>query len=336
MKPAYTTGRRFIHFFLPAPPNQKIYWVGDYNHWECRRALRYSEKDGGYNFRLPAQKDGIYFYKYVVNGNWMLDPRNPRSIPNGPFGTNSCALMPGYRFPREVQPDFKVPRGKVEALECKGTRLRKPREIYVYRPPHTSDSEELPLIVLQDGRECVEHLPLPDLFDKIIAQKICRPFMAVMVSPLGPQQRDQDYIFNDTFEDFLPRDLIKLVRERYGITKNRKERAILGWSLGGLVSVRCAIRHPDVYGLAGGESSAFWPRNGRIYEEVIHQTPLSTSFYLGCGDMDGGEQLSMLMAEIFGHLGIHHKLKLSNGGHEWFYWRTHLRHSLAWFFPQRP
>jgi len=332
-KPAIKIGRSTVQFFLPGPKGQKVYWVGDYNQWSTNRRLRYSVKDRGYTYRIKARPDGIYFYKYVVNQNWILDPNNPNRYDNGPFGTNSYVTMPKYRFPTEINHNPLAPRGHITRVMLNSEALKSEREVFIYTPPQYESGDNYPLLVLQDGHECVSLLPAQTLFDNLIHQKVCKAFVCVMVSPRSSHEREKDYIFNNRFEKFLGDELIRWLHEHYKLSHSRQDRAILGYSLGGLVSIRTALHYPHVYGMGGSESGAFWPRQGAIYHEVIDCTPFSTRFYLGTGDMDGGEQLSYIMAEFFRSLGVPYTIKVSVGGHDWFYWKTHLRHSLKWFFP---
>lgn len=332
-KPPVKTGLKTIQFFLPGPPGMKVYWVGDYNHWATRRRLRYSAKNRGYSFKIKAKPDGIYFYKYVINGQWVLDPNNPNRYDNGPFGTNSYVTMPRYRMPLEIFPKAHVPKGYMTCVQVPSSTLRTKREVFVYTPHGYEQGKDYPLLVMQDGRECVEIMQVQTIFDNLIHEGVCRPLVCALVSPRSPHGRDKDYVYNQGFEQFLAVELMQWLKSNYRISPKREDKAIFGYSLGGLVSVRTAVNYPHVFGLAGGESSAFWPRQGAIFHEVIDRPPFSTRFYLGCGDLDGGEQLSYIMADLFRHLGVHFHFKLSVGGHDWFYWKTHLRHSLQWFFP---
>ena len=100
-----------------------------------------------------------------------------------------------------------------------------------------------------------------------------------------------------------------------------------------MVSVRTALHHPGAYGLAGGESSAFWPRDFKIFDEMMQLNPQGTQFYLGCGNLDGGQQMTALMTNLLTRLGIQYQSRISIGGHDWYYWKTHLRHALQYFFP---
>ena len=335
-KPGINISSHGIDFIISGEPDQTVHWVGDYNDWSLAKPLSYEKDIKGFRFHMPASTFGIYFYKWVVDGDWILDPNNPEYYTNGTMGTNSMVKMPAYHEPFEITlPKLRNNSSRITQYEVNSRALKQSRQAYVYYPEEyfKNNHTSFPLLVMQDGSECVDLLPAKNVFDHLINKKMVRPFVAILVSPkLG--ERDKDYIFNDRFERFLAHDLINWIKEqKIRVSENRFERAILGYSLGGLVSVRTALKYPNIYGLAGGESSAFWPRDFKIFDEMMQSNPQGTQFYLGCGNLDGGQQMTSLMTNLLTRLGIQYQSRISIGGHDWYYWKTHLRHSLQYFFP---
>lgn len=73
-------------FSINAPNAKDIYLVGDFNHWRINdesRLLRFV--DGKWEKRVTLTP-GKYRYKFVVDGEWMLDSHNNEKEQN-PFGT---------------------------------------------------------------------------------------------------------------------------------------------------------------------------------------------------------------------------------------------------------
>jgi len=70
----------------PQAKNVKV--AMDYNDWQVKHMSR--RKDGNWHatFELPA---GKYAYKFVVDGQWKKDPKNPNSQSDG-FGGESSVL----------------------------------------------------------------------------------------------------------------------------------------------------------------------------------------------------------------------------------------------------
>ncbi len=73
-------------FSISAPEAKEVYVVGDFNHWKMNEASRLAKlNDGSWqgNFALTP---GKYRYKFVVDGEWLLDAQNAEKEQN-PFGS---------------------------------------------------------------------------------------------------------------------------------------------------------------------------------------------------------------------------------------------------------
>ena len=69
-KPALKT----INFTLSAPQAKQVYVAGDFNEWSPEKApLKLDKKSGEWKGSLKLQP-GKYQYKFVVDGNWWIDP----------------------------------------------------------------------------------------------------------------------------------------------------------------------------------------------------------------------------------------------------------------------
>ena len=70
---------------------------------------------------------------------------------------------------------------------------------------------------------------------------------------------------NARYEDVIVRDLIPYIDEHYRTISTREGRAIAGLSMGGLASMKFALRYPTMFAFAGSISGAFGvPRTARL------------------------------------------------------------------------
>ena len=77
---------REVRFMVNAPAAKDIYIVGDFNHWKISDENKLSRlSDGKWEKRIGLQP-GRYKYKFVIDGEWVIDSQNLEQVRN-PFGT---------------------------------------------------------------------------------------------------------------------------------------------------------------------------------------------------------------------------------------------------------
>lgn len=76
------------------PDAKKVYLVGDFNDWSpTSDPMTDDNADGEWTLFYPLEP-GTYAYKFLVDGkNWIADPTNPVSEPDGFNGRNSIVKI---------------------------------------------------------------------------------------------------------------------------------------------------------------------------------------------------------------------------------------------------
>jgi enterochelin esterase family protein len=188
-------------------------------------------------------------YKLVADGVWMLDPLNPKRNDNGVGGENSNFYMPGYTPTGAGAGQL---RGRLEPLAVPGEERRK---VQVYLPPGYADSAaRYPVLYMQDGTNFIQLGRAAEVADRMITEGKLKPFIIVFVDPI---ERAKEYWADDRFADWMATGLVPLVDSRYRTEATREARALSGASLGGVISVWTALRHPSVFARVAGHSPAF-------------------------------------------------------------------------------
>ncbi|HLD49861.1 MAG TPA: glycogen-binding domain-containing protein, partial [bacterium] len=73
-------------FIVNARGAREVHIVGDFNNWSpCDQTLLWQKEEGIWHKRLFLGP-GRYRYKFIVDGEWQVDPYLPVSQPNA-FGT---------------------------------------------------------------------------------------------------------------------------------------------------------------------------------------------------------------------------------------------------------
>jgi 1,4-alpha-glucan branching enzyme len=91
-KSAPKTERKRIRFQIQADPNSDVYLSGSFNNWDGK-AKKLKDRTGsgqyGITLMLPS---GRHEYKFVVDGEWNVDPECPDWNRNE-FGTLNSVIV---------------------------------------------------------------------------------------------------------------------------------------------------------------------------------------------------------------------------------------------------
>ena len=317
-----------------------VTFTGDFDGWnpEPPRARRVQ----GTDLWVQAQvfpRDARLDYKIVTDGrNWLLDPENPRTQRGG-FGDNSELRMPDYIPSPWVQRRSDVPHGMLHPALLASRSLGYTLHFTVYTPPGYADLDSLPVIYVTDGQEYADPAmgSLVDVMDNLIAADRLRPLLAVFIDPRvgGRNLRAEQYILNDNFLEFVRGELIPWVEARYRTSTDRRDRAILGTSLGGLNAAFFALKAPGIFGRAGIQSPAFQAGDGRILGMLAQAPRTDVDLFITHGTMNDFGPSTRRFLEILDHRGVPYRSLTVHEGHSWGAWRAQLDDILTAFWPAR-
>ena len=80
-----------VSFTYVGEPGKQVFVAGSFNDWNPADRALVDEKGTGEYFVRFLLKAGVYQYKLVVDGQWILDPTNNKLAPNE-FGGNNNVL----------------------------------------------------------------------------------------------------------------------------------------------------------------------------------------------------------------------------------------------------
>jgi chromosome partitioning protein len=83
---SHTLSSKDITFLINNPAAKEIHIVGDFNGWKINDETRLSKRDDGRWEKSLALDPGKYKYKFVVDGEWVLDSQNTEKEQNS-YGT---------------------------------------------------------------------------------------------------------------------------------------------------------------------------------------------------------------------------------------------------------
>ncbi len=87
-----SAGRRRVQFSVHCAPGSSVFVAGSFNHWDAAaKPLKERHGDGVFTGTCMLTP-GTYEYKYVINGEWTVDPGNPNFVVNA-LGTLNSVIQ---------------------------------------------------------------------------------------------------------------------------------------------------------------------------------------------------------------------------------------------------
>ncbi|MDR0932120.1 MAG: glycogen-binding domain-containing protein [Victivallales bacterium] len=84
--------KRRVNFLLEDAPGKVVTVAGCFNAWQPEKQLVDKNGDGVYSCTMMLEP-GVYEYKFVVDGDWRIDDRNPNFRPNDIGSLNSVLIV---------------------------------------------------------------------------------------------------------------------------------------------------------------------------------------------------------------------------------------------------
>ncbi|MGH7742265.1 MAG: alpha/beta hydrolase [Candidatus Eiseniibacteriota bacterium] len=150
--------------------------------------------------------------------------------------------------------------GQVTETTFQGLADGRLRHVWIYTPPADSAkvATERDLLLVFDGGQYLDEIPLPRMLDSLIASRRIPPMVAVLVDDSTGSARLADLANQERFVTLIADELMPWVRERWKVTRDPHRSFITGSSAGGLAAAFLATRRPDLFGNVLSQSGAFW------------------------------------------------------------------------------
>ena len=253
--------------------------------------------------------------------------------------------------------------GKVfDTLTLPSKILNMDRKYAVYLPPDYDTSQRsYPVLYLlhgggDDQTGWVQFGEVQRIADEAIRNGTATPMVIIM--PDADTGRRGYFNAPDgkwNYEDFFFQELMPHVEKTYRIRQDKRYRAIAGLSMGGGGSFLYALRHPELFSSACPLSASCGPltlegakeqlaRDNKDatytdaqveayykYRSVLAQIDAvpddqkkAVRWYIDCGDDDFLYEGNSLVHIAMKKKEIPHEFRVSDGAHNWTYWRKSL------------
>jgi predicted alpha/beta superfamily hydrolase len=344
------------------PSGSTLYAAGSFNAWnEADNAYAFQANSSGVlELRLPDLAAGSYDYK-LTRGSWTSVEGNASGAyrPNRSLsydGTPTTIVLDVLSWEdlsstnstaasnvRILSSDFHIP------------QLNRSRRIWLYLPPdYASSNRRYPVLYMHDGQNLFDaatsfagEWKVDETLNRLFAAG--DPGIIVVGIDNGGASRLAEYtpwphpIYGGgegaAYVDFLVETLKPYVDANYRTQSAAASTGIMGSSLGGLISLYAALRHPDIFGRAGVLSPSLWfTEDIYNYTDTVAQVdPLRLYFLAGGSESANTDVIADVdrMASQLEAVAYPATLELAfhpEGQHAEWYWAREFGAAYQWLF----
>lgn len=227
-------------------------------------------------------------------------------------------------------------------------------KIWVYLPPnYHNSSKKYPVIYMHDAQNLFDDKTsfigewhVDETLNKLY-KKTKKGFIVVAVEN-GGEERINEYTpwkhekygggKGAIYIDFLKNTLKPYIDLNYRTKKQAKHTAIIGSSLGGLISYYGGLKFPETFGKIGALSTSFWFSNQVADFTIKNGNNKTSKLYLLVGEKEGEDMAedTQKMKKLLLETGFKSKNIIANinpeGKHNEAFWSTEFLGVITWLY----
>ena len=319
-----------VVFQIYAPEAEKVAVTGDLP-WDRPVEFR-KGNDGVWKGRLAGMGEGVYRYKFVVDGVNVYDPKAPNA-------SETSALLTIAPSSDEFFALKNVPHGAVAERFYWSETLGCMRRMHVWTPAgYEKSSDLLPVLYLVHGGGDTDNSwpgvgAAGFILDNLMAEGKMNPMVVVM--PNGSIDMPDGNLASEVpvFAQDMITSIIPFVEDNYRVYTDQDNRAMAGLSMGGMETLEVTLNNPEMFSHVWVLSASFSPGDKDVYEyervrlkkeaERYNRNFKQLVFTQG-GPSDIAYNNCKETLKLFDEAGVKYEYHEVPGGHSWTAWRQNL------------
>jgi enterochelin esterase family protein len=245
--------------------------------------------------------------------------------------------MPLYIQPWEIIYRPSVPQGIILNRTIYSPTVGSNYQLNIYLPPgyDSLSSQTYPTVYFQDGTEYINLGKAANVINNLIDSGKIQPVIAVFVKP---NNRNEEYAgsLRNQYRLFFVNELVPYMDSQYKTKQSANQRLVLGDSFGGNISALISYNHPEVFGLCGLHSAAFWPNNYEAYSLILSGPVKNIAWNAIWGTYEPLYPNMRAFRDSLISYGYALEWLERPEGHSWGLWRASIDRILEYFFPGAP
>jgi len=275
------------------PVNSTLYVAGNFNNWNVNATPLVKDGAGNYTYTIP-EGSGILKYKFT-RGSWPTVEGNA----TGSYLPDRTATFTGNPQTLDLtiqswedlgggNPSTAASNVKIMSSNFNIPQLNRTRKIWIYLPPdYETSTKTYPVIYMQDGQNLFDNVTsfsgewqVDETLNSLFAQG---DYGAIVIGiDNGGGNRINEYTpwnnsqygggEGDLYMQFMAETLKPYVDANYRTKPAKEYNALIGSSLGALISNYGGVKYSGTFSKIGSFSPAYWINNTQFNNYITTST----------------------------------------------------------------
>lgn len=208
------------------------------------------------------------------------------------------------------------------------------RYISIYTPPNYNNKQLYKTVYVLDGNAVFKNeLNFEKLLNKLIRNNKIEPIVVVGIHSSINRRSDFTPYYDSEmidysggyktnavlFSKFIHTSLIPFIESNYSVSKKDHNRALFGFSLGGLFSLWEVTGNQKRWGMIASNSPSFWVKDYQIYKDISKNTIKTSKIWF---DIGTGEWIN-----VYSLIQVLERKKLKHGEDFYYYEIPNAKHT---------
>ena len=341
------------------PKDAQLYLASSLNKWNPKdNAFQFKINNAGL-YEIEINTNTSFEYK-ITQGSWEISEADPagnsaenhKAIANQSQNVN----IVNWTSPKEKQ-HTTTSNVKILSENFKIPQLKTTRKIWIYLPENYNNStKKYPVIYMHDGQNLFDNATSfsgewgVDETMNDLAKNQNTEAIIIGIDNGGDARLDEYSPWQnnkykkggkgDLYLDFIVKTLKPYIDKNYRTLSQSQNTAVIGSSMGGLISFYAGIKYPKTFGKVGIFSPAFWfaSKDLNFYLNQNKNHLQNSKFYFVAGQHED-ETLPQEIEKIHQNLlrknvkDNNIKIKIDEDGkHTESYWQREFPLAIEWLF----
>lgn len=271
---------------------------------------------------------GYHSIYYIVDGVNSINQQ-------GPYMYDGDGIRNIIDIPDDPDTQIQdVPHGSITREIYFSKETGRYRNCWVYLPPSYANSNKVyPTLYIQHGGSQNETSwfaagKLDMILDNLIARNEAEEMIVVCNNGYVYREGEDGQFYEGRLDHVILQDCIPYIESKYRVSKDRRDRAAAGLSMGGGHARRLGLGHPDIFANCGMFSSGeCFPTitDDMDFTELLSDAEKFNAYMdtvmVACGDADPRYDRTLSEVKAYQDKGFNIAFIGYTGQHEWNVWR---------------